>query len=149
MTEIRFYHLERQSLDQVLPALLSKAVEGGHKILVKTADEQEAERLNNHLWSFRPDSFLPHGTEKDGFKEDQPIFLSAQDDNPNGADVLILTQGTASDTLDQFSLCCEMLDGRDEQAVKEARERWKTYKEKGFAVTYWQQGEKGWEKKDG
>ncbi len=149
MSEIRFYHLEQQSLEQVLPALLSKALGGGHRIIVKTQDERECERLNDHLWTYAPDSFLPHGSKKNGFAKDQPIWLTAEDENTNGADVLILTQGATSDMQDKFDLCCEMLDGKNEQAVLDARERWKTYKDKGHEITYWQQGANGWEKKSG
>lgn len=147
MTEIRFYHLERQNLDQTLPALLSKAMQNGHRIVVKTRDEKEAERLAEHLWTFHSGSFLPHGTAKDGHPSDQPVWLTPEDENPNQADVLVLTQGTDSENRDQYTLCCEMLDGQDSESVAAARERWKTFKEKGFEVTYWQQGQKGWEKK--
>lgn len=149
MSEIRFYHLERQSLEQVLPTLLSKATEGGKRVIVKTADKNETERLNDHLWTYRPDSFLPHGSEKDGNPEQQPIWLTDTDENPNGADILILTGGVQSAKMKDFSLCCEMLDGHDEHAVQEARKRWKAYKDEGFDITYWQQGDKGWEKKSG
>jgi DNA polymerase-3 subunit chi len=146
-TEIRFYHLERTGQDQVLPGLISKALENGHRILVKTSGDKETERLNEHLWVYDPNSFMPHGTKKEGHAEKQPVFLTANDENPNNADVLILTNGTESAMHANFKLCCEMLDGRNEDAVSAARARWKKYKDKGFAITYWQQGEKGWEKK--
>lgn len=149
MTEIRFYHLERQNIDQALPGLLNKALEQGRRVVVKAANDSEIARLNDHLWTYDPDSFLPHGTKREGFAKDQPVWLTTQDENPNGADVLILTQGTETANHAAFTLCCEMLDGRDETAVAAARTRWKTYKDQGFAITYWQQGEKGWEKKSG
>lgn len=149
MTEVRFYHMEQQNLDQTLPALLSKALAGGHKIVVKAANDQEVERLNAHLWTYNPNSFLPHGSKKDGNPEEQPIWLTAEDENPNGADVLILTTGTTSETYDQYDLCCEMLDGRNQEAVTEARARWTSYKDGGHDVTYWQQSANGWEKKAG
>jgi DNA polymerase-3 subunit chi len=146
-TEVRFYHLERTGLEQVLPGLLMKALENGHRILVKTASDKEAERLSEFLWVYNPDSFIPHGAGKDPHQDKQPVWLTANDDNPNNADVLILTNGAQSDAHANFKLCCEMLDGRDSEAVAAARARWKTYKDQGFTVTYWQQGEKGWEKK--
>jgi DNA polymerase-3 subunit chi len=148
MTDVRFYHMERQSLEQVLPALLAKALENGHRILIKTANEAEAERLAEYLWTYRPEVFMPHGTKKDGHDSEQPIYLTAGNDNPNGADVLILTNGTTADDISNFKLCCEMLDGRDPEQVGNARERWKSYKDSGHALTYWQQGEKSWEKKN-
>ena len=123
MSEIRFYHLQNQTQDQALPALLAKALQNGHRIVVKTRDEKEAERLNEYLWVYNPNSFLPHGNKKDGEAAMQPVWLTNEEENPNEADVLILTEGSESGMLDGFKLCCEMLDGRNENAVKAARER--------------------------
>lgn len=148
MTEVRFYHLERQSQSQVLPLLLSKAYERGHKIVVKLRNAEEVERMNGHLWTFLDSSFLPHGSAKNGTAEVQPIWLTDKDENPNGADVLILCEGVESEMHGDFALCCEMLNGQDREAVSAARERWKSYKDKEFYVTYWQQSDAGgWNKK--
>lgn len=147
MGEIRFYHLQNQPLEQVLPALLNKAWQNGHKILVKTRADQ-VQNINDYLWTYRPDSFLPHGTKKEGHAEMQPIFITDEEENLNGADVLVTTHNAECAMQDQFDLCCEMLNGRIEEEVKAARERWKIYKDKGFTVTYWQQNERGgWEQK--
>lgn len=148
MTEIRFYHLQIQTPEQALPQILSKALAGDHRIVVRGADASYIEKLNEHLWTFRPDSFLPHGSQKDGYGEDQPIWLTDKDENPNNADVLILTGGTSSEKTSDYKLCCEMFDGRHDDAVKAAREKWKQYKDAGHDVTYWQQNDKGgWDKK--
>ena len=148
MTTIRFYHLQTQSLDDALPAILTKAFQGGHKILVRMRDDKEVERMNKHLWAFKPDAFLPHGSSKNGNAEHQPIWLTSKPENNNKANVLILTQGMSDDDMDSYDLCCEMLNGHDSVAVDTARTRWKEYQAKGFDVTYWFQTENGgWEKK--
>ncbi len=148
MTEIRFYHLQTQTLEQALPQILTKALAAGKRIVVHTATENEAERLNESLWTFRPDSFLPHGSAKDGFAKDQPVFLTHNDENPNRADTLILTGGAAAQSLEGFTLCCEIFDGRNEDALAAAREKWKIYKDGGNDLTYWQQNDKGgWDRK--
>lgn len=148
MTEVRFYHLEQQSAAQVLPFLLTKAYEKGHRIVVKMGDAKNVQAMDAHLWTFVDDSFLPHGTAKSGHKEVQPIWLTEKDENLNEADVLILCDGALSDQIGDYTLCCEMLNGQDAEAVAGARARWKEYKEKGYEVTYWQQGDHGgWEKK--
>lgn len=147
MSEIRFYHLQSQPLEQALPALLSKAYENGHKILVK-APADKIEALNEALWTFRADSFLPHGSAKDGHEGHQPIWITDTDDNPNGADVLILTHNLESPHAAEFKLCCEVFDGRIQEHVQAARSRWSAYKEKGLTLTYWQQTPQGgWDKK--
>jgi len=148
MTEIRFYHLQTQSPDQALPLILSKSLERGQRVGVKLPDEKEAERLCDLLWTARPDSFLPHGTKKDGNGPDQPVWLTAEDDNPGLADTLVLIGGASSDKVADYFLCCEFFDGRDDAALRAAREKWKAYKDSGHEVTYWQQTEKGgWDKK--
>lgn len=147
MTEIRFYHLTTRSMDQALPEILQKAFAAGHRVIVRTGDEAEAERLNTHLWTWKPESFLPHGSKKDGRAAEQPIWLTAGDDNPNNANVLIVTDGAVPESLEGFTLFCDLFDGRDETRLAAARERWKTYKNSDHTLTYWQQTEKGWEQK--
>ncbi len=149
MTDIRFYHLERQSLEQILPSLVTKALSNDHRIIIKTADDAQTQHLNNHLWSFDQNSFLPHGTKKEGHAEHQPVWITSEEENPNNADVLILTGGATTENMKEFTLCCEMLNGNDSEAVTAARAQWKIYKEAGHEITYWQQGAKGWEKKSG
>jgi DNA polymerase-3 subunit chi len=146
MTEIRFYHLSSKTLEQALPELLTKALSAGHKIIVRAADNRQVENLNELLWTYQPDSFLPHGGAKDGFAARQPVWLTAGDDNPNGANVLVLAGGAGDPS--GYTLCCDMFDGQDEQALAAARARWQACKESGHDVTYWQQGDQGgWEKK--
>ncbi len=148
MTEVRFYHLRTKTPDRALPEILGKVLEQGRRAVVRTVDEKEAERLNEYLWTFDPESFLPHGTAKDGAAEDQPVWLTHTDENPNSADTLIVTGGASAGHVGDFRLCCEMLDGHDEAALKESRARWQSYREKGYNVTYWQQTDKGgWEQK--
>lgn len=146
--EVRFYHLQSQTMEQALPALLSKAIQGGKNIIVKTSSEK-LEKLNEHLWTYNPNTFLPHGSAKDGNAELQLIWITDKDENPNNAGILILTENVTSDNTDHFDLCCEMFDGRIDEHVKDARERWKVYKEKdGLDLSYWQQTPQGgWDKK--
>src|SRR5687768_15965013 len=129
MTEIRFYHLMTRGVDQALPEILQKARAAGHRIVVRTRDAAEAERLSQWLWTWKPDSFLPHGTAKDGHAANQPIWLTAENDNPNDAAVLVLTAGQEVEDANPYALCCDLFDGRDETQVLAARMRWKNYKD--------------------
>ena len=148
MTETRFYHLERTGLEQVLPQLLTKALSTNHRIIVKTPNDQESERLNTHLWTYNPDSFLPHGTKKDGNPKDQPVWITAEDENPNNADVLILTHGQNIPDNQEFALICNIFDGRDPEMLSAARTRWKALKSADANLSYWQQSPEGrWEQK--
>lgn len=148
MAEVRFYHLTTQTQEQALPQLLTKAYERGMKVLVRLRDDAQVEHMNEVLWTFSAESFLPHGAKKDGKPHLQPIWLTAQDENPNGATVLFTGSGVNDCELTGFDLRCELLDGRDSEALSAARARWKQYKEQALGVTYWQQNERGgWEQK--
>lgn len=147
MTDVNFYHLQRSSLEQTLPKLLEKVLQAGKRAVVMARSEERVEALNALLWTYDPNSFLPHGSKADGHAPEQPVWLTTQDENPNGAAVLVLTDGAASARLADYERCLDVFDGRDAGRVADARERWTGYKEAGHAVTYWQQGERGWEKK--
>lgn len=148
-TEVRFYHLLTQNLEQALPAILMKALSGGRKAVVRFADAREVEHFNAYFWTYNPDSFLPHGAEKDGHAGFQPVYLTDKPENPNAADMLVLcNQKTVPENIEAFTLCCDFLDGNDDEAVALGRERWKAYKDAGYALTYWQQTDTGgWEQK--
>ncbi len=148
MTEINFYHLTRSTLEQALPRLLEKALQSGGRAVVMAGSPERIEALNAHLWTYDPDSFLPHGSAKDGNAALQPVWLTANDENPNAATLLFLTDGAVSQNLGSFARCFELFDGRDETAVEAARQRWKTLKIEGHTIAYWQQNDKGgWEKR--
>lgn len=147
MTEVRFYHLQTQSLEQALPLILNKALGTGKQILVKLPADKIAD-IDAALWTYTPDSFLPHGTKKDPHPALQPIFLTDTDENVNAAKILITGHGAIPENMDSYDLCCEMLNGHDEAAIATARTRWKSYKDQGLDITYWQQTQQGgWEQK--
>ena len=145
--EVWFYHLERSALDQVLPELLEKTLGRGWKAQIRCGQRERVEHLDGWLWSYRDDSFLPHGSADEPFAERQPIVLTTEAANPNGADALFLIDGAEAPELDGYKRCILLFDGRDEGALAEARGRWKTFKAKGLPVSYWRQGaERGWER---
>ena len=149
MADIRFYHLQTQSVEDALPAIIAKARAGGLRILIRTCDEATLREIDDHLWTYHPEAFLPHGIEGSIDEELQPVLLSLRAVNPNGANVLILCGAeTVPENIAEFSLCCDFIDGRDPASVEAGRTRWTEYKEAGHSLTYWQQNEQGgWEQK--
>ena len=148
MTEVRFYHLQRRTLEQALPKILEKVLERGWRAVVLAGSPERVDALNQHLWTYDPSSFLPHGGARDGFAAEQPVRLTADEENPNGATVLVLVDGVTSGAMGSFDLVCDLFDGNDGDAVLAARERWKICKAAGHALTYWQQNDRGgWEKR--
>lgn len=146
--EISFYHLTLQPLNVALPKLLNKVREADMKAVIKVPSATHMDDIDQFLWTFDKASFLPHDTEKSKFPEDQPIFITTNDDNPASADVLVLTDGATCEMLDGYNRVLEMFDGNNPTSVEEARTRWSGYKEAGYDLTYWQQTDNGgWTKK--
>ncbi|HZP07900.1 DNA polymerase III subunit chi [Methyloceanibacter sp.] len=147
-TEIYFYHLEQRSLDDVLPNLLERSLERGWRAVVQAASEERIEALNTLLWTYREESFLPHGTAREGKPEAHPVYLTTGEDNPNGARVRFLVDGAALADASGYDRVVFIFDGRDDAAVAKAREDWQAAKARGYAVSYWQQDDAGrWQKK--
>ncbi len=149
MTEVRFYHLTRTTLEAALPKMLEKTVERGQLAVVRAGSEERVEALNAWLWTYGDRTFLPHGSAQDGHAEHQPVWLTERDETPNGAEVLFLTDGAVSERLGDYALCAVLFDGTDQAALEAARAQWRTLKETEHDLTYWQQDSAGgWSRND-
>ena len=147
MAEIWFYHLERQTLDQVLPNLLERTLERGWRAVVQAGTKERLEAIDNLLWTYNDASFLPHGMKRDGNPKHQPVYLTEDDSNPNASDVRFLVEGADLVDADGYQRLVYLFDGADAEALAHARAAWKKVQASGEAATYWRQSETGrWEK---
>lgn len=153
VTEIWFYHLEHRSLEAVLPILLERGLQRGWRAVVQAGGPERVAALDQCLWAYSDESFLPHGTAADGDAAAQPVFLTDGPENPNGAAIRFCLDDVAvSDVLGADGAAYEriilLFDGRDEAAVAGARTQWAALRREGHALSYWQQGDDGrWEKR--
>lgn len=146
MSRVDFYHLQQQTLEQVLPKLLEKAYKTKQNIVVKIGNDERVEFLNSQLWTFDDTSFIPHGSRKDGFGEQQPIWLTAGEDTPNQATMMFLVDGASAslEALGKFERVFNIFDGNSPSAVDQARLFWKELKAaENMEVYYWKQDENG------
>ena len=149
MTEFLFYHLQAQPVEKVLPVLLEKSFERGWRVAVHTSLEERVDALDSYLWTFRDDSFLPHGTFREPTAADQPVLLTIRGHNPNAATVrFLLDRAPVPENAEQYDRIVVLFDGDDDEAVAEARESWQAAKARGFVVTYWQADDNGrWQRR--
>ncbi|PWB82316.1 MAG: DNA polymerase III subunit chi [Methylocystaceae bacterium] len=153
MTEVWFYHLQRQPLERALPALLERSLARGWRVVLQAVSAQRLRQLDDLLWSYAPESFLPHGAQGDGEPRTQPIFLTLGADNPNRADVRFFVEDAelapvlADAASAPAARAILLFDGRDDAAVAAARVQWRRLKDAGHALSYWRQSDDGkWEK---
>jgi DNA polymerase-3 subunit chi len=137
------------SVENVLPPLLEKSLERGWRVVVQATSQERADALDAHLWTYRDDAFLPHGTDREQDPASQPVLLTTREHNPNRAEVRFLIDGAdvPADAAG-YERVVLLFDGEDPDALAAARERWTQAKEQGLATTYWQADEEWrWQRK--
>ena len=148
MAEVLFYHLTESRLEDALPPLLEKSLERGWRVSVHLGSEERRAALDAHLWTFREDSFLPHGGDQAPHAERQPVLLTLGAEAANAATVRFVVDGAEIPTLDDVERLVMMFDGHDQSQLEAARGQWRSLKTAGHTLTYWQQTEdRRWEKK--
>lgn len=149
MAEVLFYQLTTVPLEVSLPDLLERALGRGWRVVLRCGSEAGMAGVDSMLWTYRDDAFLPHGTAAMGRAEDQPIYLTLGDENPNGAHLLMLVDGARATPADMagFERTCLLFDGRDERALEEARADWRAVRAAGLPAKYWAQEQGRWVQK--
>jgi DNA polymerase-3 subunit chi len=133
---IQFYHLLSSSRERAVPKLMEKALASGATVVMLAGSEAVLKRMSDALWSDDPASFLPHGDARSGHNADQPIYLTLTEENPNGAEILCVLDGTVPQTLAGYRKVLDVFDGSREEEVTAARTRWSAYKAQGHALQY-------------
>ena len=146
MAEVYFYHLTTSPLERTVPDLVERTLARGWKAVLRVGSATTLSGLDRLLWTFRPDSFLPHGTEASPHPERQPVYLTAGREVPNDADLLMLVDGARADPTEMtgFARTCLLFDGNDTEALSRARADWRAVTEAGLPAVYWAQENGRW-----
>ncbi len=148
MVDISFYHHQTRKIEDTLPTLLERSLARGWRVVVQATSDARVNALDQRLWSYRPESFLPHGTKRDASPETQPIYLTCGDDNPNNADVRFFVEGAhIAPILTGDAAPAEravlLFDGEDPEELANARAQWKELRDAGQTLVYQQQDDSG------
>lgn len=148
--EYWFYHLESATVESCLPQLLEKTRERGWRAQIQFSSAERAKQFDSFLWSYKADSFLPHGRDNDPRAGDQPIIISHASEitSTDGApDVVFLVDGVdpilSDKAKEQISRLITFVDSRNTQSRDMARARWSAAKSSGASVSYWRQDDQG------
>ena len=133
---IQFYHLLSTSRERAVPKLMEKVLGSGSRAVMILDSDNALKTMSDALWANDPASFLPHGSARDGHAEEQPIFLTLVDSNPNGADILCVLDGSLPASAPGYKKLLDIFDGANDAAVTAARSRWAHYKTQGYALQY-------------
>lgn len=148
MAEVLFYHLTESTLEDALPGLLERSMERSWRAVVQAGTDERLDALDTHLWTYRDDSFLGHGSDREPHPADQPVLLTTGPGNANAAEIRFLVDGALPPDLTAYKRAVFLFDGHDAAQLDGARAQWRAMKDAGHDVTYWQQSaDRRWERK--
>ena len=134
---VDFYHLTASPLERVLPSICEKVLANGERLVV-VAESGLLARLDEQLWSYSRDSFLPHGRQP---AESQPILLSEAPEAVNGASNIALADGEWREEALGYARTFFFFDS---SRLDGARGVWRSLKSNAEAEPrYWKQDERG------
>ena len=132
MTRIDFYQI---SGDEYAFAcrLIDLVYRKGHQIYVHTSTEIQAKTLNEQLWTFKEETFVPHSLHSEAM--DVPIKIGFDHEPEEHQDVLINLSRKIPDFFSRFDRVAEVVPV-DQNSRKFARENYAYYKERGYVLNY-------------
>ena len=136
MTRIDFYILSPTASSNrfhLACRVTEKAWRQDHRVLIHTASEQEAERMDRLLWTFRDQSFLPHGRMSKVDSHTTPVVITATGDPGEEHDVLVNLAPQVPSFFGRFARVAECVD-HEEAARTASRARFKFYRDRGYEV---------------
>ena len=146
MSEVYFYHLTRQRVDQALRPLLGKCLANGWRVLIRGREEAEIRQLDDALWQGPAEEFLPHGLAGAAQEADQPVLLALEGHKAQH-DRLICVGGSAvtADEVLASKRVCILFQDDNGLHMQTARSQWSSLTEAGIAAKYWSQAQGNWE----
>ncbi len=133
---VDFYHLTTTPIERALPQIAERVLSTGERLVIVAHDEAVLGQLDEELWTFRADSFVPHGREGD-----QPVLLAEPGAVPPGYANIAIADGVWSETVLGFSRAFYFFDAA---SIECARQAWLSLRERdGVDRRYWKQSEAG------
>ncbi|MEO5339113.1 MAG: DNA polymerase III subunit chi [Magnetococcus sp. MYC-9] len=140
---VRFYQLARLPLEKALVGIADKAWQRGLRLCLLAGDAQQAQRLDDLLWIYANQQFLPHGLWNGPDPELQPLLISLEPDERNQATLLLLAAPRLVAEPRRFDLIIDFVPGQEPVAVAASRERYRHYRALGCRMEYWTQTPQG------
>lgn len=137
MPRIDFYIMQEPGRDarfDFVCRLVEKAYKNRHRIYIHTENEQDAFILDELLWTYRDDSFLPHNLVGEGPEPSPPIQVGFQQKPSNQRDILINLSHNIPEFYTQFARVIEIVS-QDETIQTMSREHYRMYRSYGFDIT--------------
>lgn len=143
MARVDFYRLTRDPVERVLPAIATRILDGGHRLLVVAASAMQRQAIDEALWTLQPAGFLPHGNAGSPDEAIEPILLAGSLEPPavNGATHVALADGEWREEALGFERAFFLFDDKH---IDAARATWRALNQiEGAELHFWKQDDRG------
>lgn len=141
LVQVDFYHLVASPLERVLPRIVERVIGGNGRLLIVAGEERLRAAIDRLLWTYTPDSFLPHAQAGGDRDADQPVLIASEPVASNGARNVAMADGVWRDAALDFDRAFHFFDG---DTVGAARVAWKALADRdGVERRYWKQDDAG------
>lgn len=134
MTQIDFYLLASQQAEARLDfacRLAETIHHKGYRLYIHTGDESSAHAMQQKLWQFKADAFLPCGLL--GQQPPSPIEIGWAEEPGDHHDVLLNLSLQVPACFARFRRVAEIINDAEEIKQKK-REDWRFYKQRGYPI---------------
>ncbi len=128
MTPIIFYLISSDSDDFLYSFIMSKMLKENIRTIIYCNEQSEADRIDDKFWKLGHTSFLPHGSYRDARPEDQPVYITNKEENPNGATSLVFYGVPSNTFISSFEKTITIYNMQDLNLMKLAQERYRQLK---------------------
>lgn len=140
--QVDFYQLSRDPVEQVLPAIATRILSLGERLLVVSEQADRLERISAGLWAGPADSFLAHARAGETKDAAQPILLTTVCDPANGARHIALADGLWREEALGFERAFYFFDA---ETIDGARTSWRALSKRDrVEPRFWRQEGRKW-----
>ncbi|MFT5117288.1 MAG: DNA polymerase-3 subunit chi [Kiritimatiellia bacterium] len=139
MTDIDFYILQEDTLaarDHFACRLAEKAINMGRQVVISVNDNDHAESMSQYLWSFKPESFVPHivtGTEASTTLATEKVLIDWQGNTQAYHDVLINLKHEIPKEFSRFQKLSEIVV-QEKSLLPITRSHFQFYRDRGYPL---------------
>jgi DNA polymerase-3 subunit chi len=144
MPSFSFYHLSKSTLEEALPKIMEKLLAAEGRAVLLFQNKEILKRIDEVLWSVGGTRFIPHCREDENDKDQNPVYLTTTEENPNNSNFLVLIAAVQTEYFNKFEKNIIIFSNYDDNELNSARNLWKKLKSEGnFELKYFLQDDKG------
>lgn len=110
--------------------LVEKAYHRGHRVFIHCQNQPDAELIDELLWTYKDDSFIPHNLQGEGPEPPPPVQIGFTNEPRGFNDILLNLSAEIPKFYTRFNRVIELV-GASEEAKVISRQRYKDYRLQG------------------